>query len=68
MRAFFSNPAIQMIALFAFSAGVLGFTVFFIIRACLKLRTKGKSFAKLAEDGEHMKARLERYTRVLSDE
>ena len=68
MSAFLSNAAIQMIALLIASGLVLCLTLFFIARAYLKLRTKDKSLSELAEDGERVKTRLERYAGIHPDD
>lgn len=68
MWAYLLNPAIQMIALLVLAGLVLFLTAFTIIRACLKLKTRTKSISEIAEDGERVKTRLERYTGKLSDD
>ena len=68
MLSFLSNPAIQLIALFALAGLVFCLTAFATVRAFLKLKTKSKSFSEIAEDGERAKNRLERYVGNLPDE
>ena len=66
--AYLSNPGVQMIALLILAGLVFVLTAFTVVRACLKLKTKTKSISEIAEDGERLKTRLERYTGKLSDE
>ena len=62
------NPAVQMIALLVLAGLVFVLTVFTIVRACLKLKIKTRSITEIAEDGERVKTRLERYAGKLSDD
>lgn len=68
MRSYLINPAIQLTALFAVASLIICLTTFVSVRAYLKLKTKSRSITKLAEDGERVRTRLERYTSNLSED
>ena len=68
MRSYLANPAIQMIALFSLAGLIIALTAFTAVKAYLKLKTKTKSITMIAEDGERVKTRLERYTSGMSDD